>query len=91
MDKALSLLWGLVMMFTLCLGTCVAGLGLVTWGERRGRREANKERSLQMRPLQQVHPSRGTTFEPASDSLFRPIDRDSSTFAPLQSTQEKEL
>ena len=90
-DKALSLLWGLVMMLILCLGTCCAGLGLVTLGERRGRREANKERSLQLRPVQQVHPSRGTTFEPASDSLFRPIDRDSSTFAPLQSTQEEEL
>ena len=91
LDKALGLLWGLVMMFTLCLGTCVAGLGLVIWGEKRGRREANKERSLQLRPLQQVHPSRGTAFEPASDSLFRPINRDSSTFAPLQSTQEEEL
>ena len=79
------------MMFIMCLGTCVAGLGLVIWGEKRGRREANKERSLQLRPLQQVHPSRGTAFEPASDSLFRPIDRDSSTFAPLQSTQEEEL
>ena len=91
LDKALGLLWGLVMMFTLCLGTCLAGLGLVIWGEKRGRREANKERSLQLRPLQQFHPSRGTAFEPASDSLFRPIDRDSSTFAPLQSTQEEEL
>ena len=91
LDKALALLWGLVMVFILCLGTCLAGLALVTLGEKRGRREANKERSLQLRPLQQVHPSRGTAFEPASDSLFRPINRDSSTFAPLQSTQEEEL
>ena len=91
-DKALSLLWGLVMVLILCLGTCCAGLGLVTLGERRGYREANKARSLELRPVQQVHPSRGTTFEPASDSLFRPIcDRDSSTFAPLQPTQEEEL
>ena len=91
LDKALALLWGLVMVFILCLGTCLAGLALVTLGEKRGRREANKERSLQLRPLQQVHPSRGNAFEPASDSLFRPIDRVSSTFAPLQSTQEEEL
>ena len=91
-EKALSLLYGLAMVLILCLGTCCAGLGLVTLGERRGYREATKARSLELRPVQQVHPSRGATFEPATDSLFRPIpDRDSSTFAPLQPTAEEEL
>ena len=91
-DKALSLLWGLVMVLILCLGTCCAGLGLVTLGERWGRKEAIKARSLELRPVQQVPPSRGATFEPAPDSLFRPIpDRDSSSFAPLQPTREEEL
>ena len=91
-EKILSLVYGLAIVLILILSICCAGLGLVTLGERRGYREANKARSLELRPVQQVHPSRGATFEPATDSLFRPIpDRDSSSFAPLQPTREEEL
>ena len=91
-EKILSLVYGLAIVLILILSICCAGLGLVTLGERWGRKEAIKARSLELRPVQQVHPSRGATFEPAADSLFRPIpDRDSSSFAPLQPTREEEL
>ena len=91
-EKILSLVYGLAIVLVLILSICCAGLGLVTLGERWGRKEAIKARSLELRPVQQVHPSRGATFEPATDSLFRPIpDRDSSSFAPLQPTREEEL
>ena len=91
LDKILGCLSMILMIFVMCLGTCVAGLGLVSWGERRAKRKANKTMSLQMRPLQQLHPSRDSAFEPASNALFRPIDRDTSSFAPIQSTEESDL
>ena len=90
-EKVLSLLYGLAIVLILTLSICCAGLGLVTLGERWGRKEAIKARSLELRPVQQVHPSRGAAFEPAADSLFRPIARDSNSFAPLQPTNEEEL
>ena len=91
LDKILGCLSTILMIFVMCLGTCVAGLGLVSWGERRAKRKANKTMSLQMRPLQQLHPSRDSAFEPASNALFRPIDRDTSSFAPIQSIEESDL
>ena len=89
--NVLSFLYGLATVLILVLSVCCAGLGLVALGERWGRKEAIKARSLELRPVQQVDPSRGAAFEPAPDSLFRPIARDSSSFAPLQATNEEEL
>ena len=90
-EKVLSFLYGLAMVLVLILSICCAGLGLVTLGERWGRKEAIKARALELRPVQRVAPSSGAIFEPAPDSLFRPIARDSSSFAPLQATNEEEL
>merc|ERR1711978_455016 len=90
-EKVLSFLYGLAMVLVLILSICCAGLGLVTLGERWGRKEAIKARALELRPVQQVNPSSGAIFEPAPDSLFRPIARNSSSFAPLQATNEEEL
>ena len=89
MDKILGCLSTILMIFVMCLGTCVAGLGLVSWGERRAKRKARKTVSLPMRPLQQLHPSCGSAFEPANTALFRPID--TSSFAPIQSIEESDL
>ena len=90
-EKILSLVYGLAIVLVLILSICCAGLGLVTLGERWGRKEAIKARALELRPVQQVNPSSGAIFEPAPDSLFRPIARNSSSFAPLQATNEEEL
>ena len=89
--RVLSLLYGLATVLILALSVCCAGLGLVALGERWGRKEAIKARALELRPVQRVDPSSGAIFEPAPDSLFRPIARDSSSFAPLQATNEEEL
>ena len=79
----------ILMTFVMCLGTCVAGLALVSWGERRAKRKAKKTVSLPIRPLQQILPSRDSAFEPANSALFRPIATDS--FAPIQSIEESAL
>ena len=89
LDKILGCLSTILMIFVMCLGTCVAGLGLVSWGERRAKRKARKTVSLPIRALQQLHPSRGSAFEPANSALFRPID--TSSFAPIQSIEESDL
>ena len=97
-EKVLSFLYGLAMVLVLILSICCAGLGLVTLGERWGRKEALKgcqgsrvSRAMELRSVQQVNPSSGAIFEPAPDSLFRPVTRESSSFAPLQGTNEEEL
>ena len=96
--RVLSLLYGLATVLILALSICCAGLGLVTLGERWGRKEALRGcqgsrvlRGMELRSAQRVNPSSGAIFEPAPDSLFRPIARDSSSFAPLQATNEEEL
>ena len=96
--RVLSLLYGLATVLILALSICCAGLGLVTLGERWGRKEALRGcqgsrvlRGMELRSAQRANPSSGAIFEPAPDSLFRPIARDSSSFAPLQATNEEEL
>ena len=96
--RVLSLLYGLATVLILALSICCAGLGLVTLGERWGRKEALRGcqgsrvlRGMELRSAQRNNPSNGAIFEPAPDSLFRPIARDSSSFAPLQATNEEEL
>ena len=96
--RVLSLLYGLATVLILALSVCCAGLGLVTLGERWGRKEALKGcqgsrvlRGMELRSAQRINPSSGAIFEPAPDSLFRPVTRDSSSFAPLQATNEEEL
>ena len=96
--RVLSLLYGLATVLILALSVCCAGLGLVTLGERWGRKEALKGcqgsrvlRGMELQRIQRVNPSSGAIFEPAPDSLFRPVTRESSSFAPLQGTNEEEL
>ena len=96
--RVLSLLYGLATVLILALSICCAGLGLVTLGERWGRKEALRGcqgsrvlRGMELRSAQRNNPSNGAIFEPAPESLFRPIARDSSSFAPLQATNEEEL
>ena len=96
--RVLSLLYGLATVLILALSICCAGLGLVTLGERWGRKEALRGcqgsrvlRGMELRSAQRNNPSNGAIFEPAPDSLFRPIARNSSSFAPLQATNEEEL
>ena len=96
--RVLSLLYGLATVLILALSVCCAGLGLVTLGEKWGRKEALKGcqgsrilRGMELRAAQRVNPSGGAIFEPAPDSLFRPVTRESSSFAPLQGTNEEEL
>ena len=96
--RVLSLLYGLATVLILALSICCAGLGLVTLGERWGRKEALRGcqgsrvlRGMELRSAQRNNPSNGAIFEPAPDSLFRPIARDSNSFAPLQATNEEEL
>ena len=96
--RVLSLLYGLATVLILALSVCCAGLGLVTLGERWGRKEALRGcqgsrvlRGMELRSAQRINPSSGAIFEPAPDSLFRPVTRESSSFAPLQGTNEEEL
>ena len=96
--RVLSLLYGLATVLILALSVCCAGLGLVTLGEKWGRKEALKGcqgsrilRGMELRAAQRVNPSGPAIFEPAPDSLFRPVTRESSSFAPLQGTNEEEL
>ena len=96
--RVLSLLYGLATVLILALSVCCAGLGLVTLGEKWGRKEALKGcqgsrilRGMELRAAQRVNPSGQAIFEPAPDSLFRPVTRESSSFAPLQGTNEEEL
>ena len=96
--RVLSLLYGLATVLILALSVCCAGLGLVTLGERWGRKEALKGcqgsrvlRGMELRSAQRINPPSGAIFEPAPDSLFRPVTRESSSFAPLQGTNEEEL
>ena len=96
--RVISLLYGLATVLILALSVCCAGLGLVTLGEKWGRKEALKGcqgsrilRGMELRAAQRVNPSGGAIFEPAPDSLFRPVTRESSSFAPLRGTNEEEL
>ena len=96
--RVISLLYGLATVLILALSVCCAGLGLVTLGEKWGRKEALKGcqgsrilRGMELRAAQRVNPSGPAIFEPAPDSLFRPVTRESSSFAPLQGTNEEEL
>ena len=73
--RVLSLLYGLATVLILALSICCAGLGLVTLGERWGRKEALRGcqgsrvlRGMELRSAQRNNPSNGAIFEPAFSS-----------------------